>query len=180
MSTSEFQINTPRLVLRDFVVADWSLIYALSQHPEVTRYQTWLRLASEKEARRWVQNVIDHNQRVPQRAYNLVIATQHLGTAIGWIGWGRAADSTKGDYDFGYALLPSVWGQGYMTEVLQCAVTFMFESLGAHQIFGECAASNHGSARVMEKAGLHLVAEWYENDAEAGMREKHRRYANSR
>src|SRR3712207_3840485 len=130
------------------------MIYALSQEPDVTRFQTWLRLSSEEEARQWILNAIDHNQRVPRYAYNLAIVTQHDAQAIGWIGWGRASDPAKGDYDFGYALLPGAWGNGYMTEALQAAVNFMFESLHAELVFGECAESNHGSARVMEKAGL--------------------------
>src|SRR5687768_14139584 len=99
VSTSDFQLLTPRLILRDFVAADWSLIYALSREVEVTRYQTWLRLSSEAEAQQWVQNAIDHNRCVPRYAYNLAIVAQADATAIGWIGWGRAADPTVGDHD---------------------------------------------------------------------------------
>lgn len=176
MSNSDFQLLTPRLVLRDFVDADWSMIYALSREPEVTRYQSWLRLSSEEAVRQWVQNAIDHNRRAPRYAYNLAIVTQADAEAIGWIGWGRAADPTLGDHDFGYALTPSAWGKGYMAEALRAAVTFMFEALGARQVFGECAARNQASARVMEKAGLHLIAQWDERDAETGVDEQHKRY----
>jgi hypothetical protein len=31
-----FQLQTPRLILRDFVEADWPLIYTLSLEPQVT------------------------------------------------------------------------------------------------------------------------------------------------
>ena len=176
MSNSRLELYTPRLALRDLMLADWRTIYALSQEPQVTCYQAWLRLANEEEAYQWVQSAIDHNQRVPRAAYNLAIVTQHNANVIGWLGWGHPSDPTKGDYDFGYALLPRAWGNGYMTEALQAAVTFMFESLGAQRIFGECVERNQGSARVMEKAGLQRVAQWYECDAETGVREKHLRY----
>lgn len=176
MLSSELSLHTPRLVLRDFIVADWLIVYALSQEPQVTRYQTWLRLSSEEEARQWVQNAINHNQHLPRDAYNLAIATHANANVMGWIGWGRTHEPKKGDYDFGYALLPSAWGNGYMTEALQAAIAFMFESLDAQQIFGECAERNYGSARVMEKAGLEPTVEWYEHDTITGINEKHRRY----
>ncbi len=151
------QLLTRPLVVHDFIPADWRMVYALSREPEVIRYQTWLRLPDEDAARQWVDNAIDHNQRTPRSAYNCAIVTHHDSHAIGWLGWGRAAEPAKGDYDFGYALLPGAWGQGYMTEALRAAVGFMFESLGVRQVTGECALGNRGSARVMEKAGHHLV-----------------------
>ena len=177
MSNSRLELYTPRLALRDLMLADWRTIYALSQEPQVTCYQAWLRLANEEEAYQWVQSAIDHNQRVPRAAYNLAIVTQHNANVIGWLGWGHPSDPTKGDYDFGYALLPRAWGNGYMTEALQAAVTFMFESLGARQIFGVCAQSNQSSARVMQKAGLQLVEQWYDHDRETGADEQYSRYA---
>jgi [ribosomal protein S5]-alanine N-acetyltransferase len=177
VSHTRFQLHTPRLVLRDFIVDDWPMIYALSQEQEVTRYQTWLRLSGEAEARQWVERAINHNQREPRQAYNLAVVTRHDATAIGWLGWGRASDATKGHYDFGYALLPRAWGNGYMTEALQAAITFMFEELGAQQVSGECVEANQASARVMQNAGLQLVAQWYEDDPNTGLREKHSRYA---
>jgi [ribosomal protein S5]-alanine N-acetyltransferase len=176
MPENDLQLYTPQLILRDLVPADWSAIYALSQEPEVTRFQTWLRLSSDEAARQWVQNAITHNQRIPRDAYNLAIVTQQDNNVIGWIGWGRTSEPNEKNYNFGYALSPRVWGRGYMTEALQAAVTFMFGSLDAEKIFGECAEHNYGSVRVMEKAGLELISEWDERNAVTGANEKHRRY----
>jgi ribosomal-protein-alanine N-acetyltransferase len=168
-------LQTARLLLRDFVEADCAAIYALSQEPVVTRYQTWLRLTSEADACQWVQNGIYQNQLRPRQAYNLAVV--HQQQVIGWIGWGFPSDPVLGDYDFGYALLPAAWGQGFMTEALRAACAFMFESLHAKRIFGQCASSNYASARVMEKVGMQLVHTWQEKDAVTGTPEEHRRYA---
>jgi RimJ/RimL family protein N-acetyltransferase len=167
-------LPTSRLVLRDFVESDWSVIYALSQESIVTRYQTWLRLSTVAEAQHWVQNAIYHNSLQPRRAYNLAVVHQHQ--VIGWIGWGRATNSALGDYDVGYALLPSAWGHGFMTEALHAAITYMFQRLDAHQVFGECASMNIASARVMEKVGMTLSATWIEQNQTTGEEEEHRRY----
>lgn len=137
-----FAIRTARLLLRDFVEADYAVIRALSQEPAVTRYQTWLRFAGETDARRWLHDVIYHNQRQPRQAYNLAIAEQQQ--VIGWIGWGRPDDPTLGDYSFGYALYPAAWGKGYMTEALRAACDVMFNALDAERIVGELpAATKH-------------------------------------
>ena len=172
-----FELRTDRLALRDFVEDDWVMVYAMSQAPSVIRYQSWLRLTGEAEARGWVQQVIYHNQLCPRQAYNLAIVQQAPPEVVGWLGWGQPSDRTHGDYDFGYALLPSVWGRGYMTEALRAAIDYMFGSLAATRIFGECASSNAASARVMEKADMTLVDRWDESDPTTGRAEAHCRYA---
>ena len=172
-----FRLNTARLILRDFVPGDWPSIYALCMEPQVTRYQSWLRLDTEEQTRQWLQGAIYHNQLVPRDAYNLAVELAQPREVSGWLGWGRPSDPTRGDYDFGYALHPAHWGQGYMTEALQAMLKFIFESLGAESITGECALSNRASARVMEKAGLTLSARWPEHDASTGVTEDHLRYA---
>ena len=169
-----FAIRTARLLLRDFVEADWAAIYALSQEPAVTRYQSWLRLAGEADARRWLHDVMYHNQLQPRQAYNLAIVEQQV---IGWIGWGRADDPALGDYSFGYALHPAAWDKGYMTEALRAACDVMFDALHADRIVGECASSNQASARVMEKVGMQVVHIWQERNAQTGAYEEQRRYA---
>jgi len=176
-SITMFECRTPRLILRDFVEDDWTAIFALSQAPAVTRYQSWLRLTNEVEAQQWLQQAIHHNQFHPRQAYNLAIVHQVSHAVIGWIGWGIPSDRTHGDYDFGYALLPATWGQGYMTEALQSAIDYMFETLAATVVYGECASSNRASARVMEKNGLRLVKQWSEADQSLGASEMHERYA---
>ncbi len=168
-------LHTARLVLRDLVESDWTLVNALSQERTVTQYQTWLRLHSPAEALQWVRNGMEHNALHPRQAYNLALV--HQNQAIGWLGWGRPTDGTQGDYDFGYALLPSMWGHGFMSEALQGALSYMFQSLKARQVFGECASMNIASARVMEKVGMTLSATWIEHDDTTGEAEEHRRYA---
>jgi len=82
----------------------------------------------------------------------------HDSDAMGWIGWGHAEDPTHGEYSFGYVLLPEYWGRGSMTAAVRAGLTFMFETLGAHGITDHCDVTNRGSMRVMEKAGMRLVA----------------------
>lgn len=177
---SPFCLETGRLLLRDFVEDDWPAIFALSREPSVTEFQSWLRLDDEVAARRWVNEAIFHNGLRPRHAYNLAVTLKASGRVIGWLGWGRPSQPERGDLDFGYALLPAFWGRGLMSEALAAAVDFMFRVQQAGIVFGECDSINPASARVMQKAGLRLVAEWSEVDEESGETVTMQRYAASR
>jgi [ribosomal protein S5]-alanine N-acetyltransferase len=160
--TAPLQVFTPRLLLTDLTEDDLLLIHSLANEPAVTRYQSSLRLDTEASIQHWLRNAIHHNRQAPRYAYNLAITELSKNFQIGWIGWGRSADSTYGEYSFGYALLPDHWGQGYMTEALQAGLTFMFDELGVVGVTDYCEATNTGSMRVMQKAGLTEVARWSE------------------
>ncbi len=63
-----------------------------------------------------------------------------------------------------------------MTEALHAAITYMFHSLHAQHVFGECASMNVASARAMEKVGMTLSAMWIEQNQTTREEEEHRRY----
>jgi len=159
------------------IADDWQLIHALSTEPLVTHYQSWLRLPTVQAAHKWVTDVRYHNALDARLSYNLTMLDQATHQRLGWIGWGRASGLDATTYDFGYALLPPFWRHGYMTEAVQAMLAFTFQTVGATTITGECAADNHASASVMEKAGLRLVAQWDELNETTGAAEAQLRYA---
>jgi ribosomal-protein-alanine N-acetyltransferase len=170
------ELQSQRLLVRDFAEGDWALVHALSREPAVTRYQAWMRVASEAEARQWAKNAVHHNQLVPRRAYNTVLIEHDTAQTVGWLGWGLREGHEHSHFSFGYAMLPSHWGRGYMTEAVCLALDFMFTQLGTLTVQSECASSNRASARVLEKAGLVLVERWHEHDEETGQSQEELRY----
>ncbi len=56
-----------------------------------------------------------------------------------------------------YALRPDVWGRGYATEIALLAVA-EGRRLGLPEVHGIAAVRNVASRRVLEKAGIRLVA----------------------
>ncbi|MCL2801882.1 MAG: GNAT family N-acetyltransferase [Treponema sp.] len=171
-----FYLETERLILRDLKTEDLKLFYDMSIQEKITNYQKWF--LGENGYKQWVQDSIEHNNRIPRFAYNLAVVLKDSGESIGWIGWGTG-DLEKREYDFGYSLLPDYWNKGIMTEALKCGVDFMFDKLNASIVSGECVKENTGSARIMEKAGLLLTKQWEEINNETDQIEKRIQYSKS-
>ena len=169
-----FQLQTSRLLLRDLLETDWQTIYRLSSEPSVRKWLDFLPEPSEAECRDWTATFISHNNERPRFSYNLCIVRRDDEEPIGWIGWGRPSDQTFGDVDFGYAIFPENWNNGYMSEAFREVLSFIFSHRDVDTVFGECDAPNLGSARVMEKSGLRLVARWEEERPDGKRHGMHR------
>ena len=161
--------QTALLVVRDLQWEDLAAMHAFKSDPLVTRYtdfgvKTW------DESRDWLAGCIHHNTICERVAHNCAIVLSATGEPIGWIGFGPPNDPAdpRGDIDFGYALRREFWGQGYTTEALIGMIGFIFATTTAQRIFGECEVANPASARVMEKAGMHLATEYTWQDATTG------------
>jgi len=168
------KLETNRLILRDFEINDIKLFHDMSIEEKITNFQKWF--LGKNGYKQWVEESIDHNNRIPRFAYNLVIILKNNEKSIGWLGWGTD-DLEIRKYDFGYALLPEYWNKGIMAEALKCGVNYMFKELKASIVFGECVNENIGSARVMEKVGLNLTREWEEINNETNKIEKRKEYS---
>ncbi|MBN1260117.1 MAG: GNAT family N-acetyltransferase [Anaerolineae bacterium] len=150
-------MRTKRLLLRDVQHLDFLALHQLRSNPVVTRYMTYLISENEQETREWIQGTMYHNALSPRQSYNLTVVRQSDEAILGWIGAGHSDTPHYGDVDFGYALLPVYWGQGYATEAVRAVLAIAFDRLGAQSVYGECDARNVASARVMEKAGLRRI-----------------------
>lgn len=172
-----FSIETSRLILRNLLEADLKPFYKLGSDPAIKQFQHYIRVENENEARSWLQNAVCHNQEVPRRGYNLAIIRKQDMQWVGWIGFGEADDPSIADIEVGYAICKRYWGMGYATEAVHGVINYCFKELGVRKIFGECDRENPGSARVLEKAGLHWESSCSESDEVTGKRHEMLRYS---
>ena len=149
-----FEIKTTRIILRDMAPSDLAAMHRLRTRPEVTEHFDVLHSSSLMETQRWVQSNIHHNGCKPRLSFNLTMVRLSYGQILGWIGIGPKGEGSEDVLDFGFAVLPEYWNQGFATEALRAVIGFAFQHLGAQGVFGECDGDNRASARVMEKAGL--------------------------
>jgi [ribosomal protein S5]-alanine N-acetyltransferase len=82
-------IETERLILRDFVLADWDALNAFLSDPSVTRY---MHFASWDEQKRheWLTSVVQRASDPHRDAYDWAITLRSNGPLIGWLILGRS------------------------------------------------------------------------------------------
>lgn len=146
------ELRTDRLLLREFVEADWRAVLAYQSDPRYLRYYEWEERTAE-DARAFVRRCIGYQQESPRRKFQLAITLPESGQLIGSCGI-RVRDPEARRADIGYELDPNDWGRGYATEAARAMLAFGFGPLGLHRIGANCLAENAGSAHVLEKIGM--------------------------
>ena len=168
-------LETEQLVLRRFTHADVERLFSLHNDPDVMRFLNGGRAAFRREIER------EYRQRFTKDGYWAVIerATDDF---IGWFGFHPREARGPHEFELGYRLRRSAWGQGYATEGSRALIRKGFTELGVRRIFAEIMAVNLASRRVMEKSGLEYVrtfhADW--SDPIAGVEHGEVEYALTR
>lgn len=147
------ELQTTRLLLREFVSADAPAVHAYASDESVTRYTDWGPNTAE-ETEEFFREALSAGEAQPRNSYLFAI-TLNQSPAIGCARLGIVSTVDRVG-DLGYVLNAEYWGQGIATEATQRLLTFGFEDLGLHRIFATCHPKNIGSARVLEKAGFQL------------------------
>ncbi|UCC51101.1 MAG: GNAT family N-acetyltransferase [Anaerolineaceae bacterium] len=165
------QLETDRLILREFEGSDWTAVLAYQSDPLYLRYYHWTE-RSQKDVKRFVKMFLHQQQERPRTIFQLAVVPKDKNQLIGNCGI-RINNVELREANIGYELDSRFWGKGYATEAAQAILRFGFIELGLHRIFASTLAVNKGSARVLEKLGMRLEARelekefikgrWYDN-----------------
>lgn len=92
-------------------------------------------------------------------AYLLTIIDRASNTIVGSCGVDELIEQgvSGREYDLGYFLDPSVWGQGLATQCAQALRDWAFTTLKVGSLRASCRMDNKGSARVLGKTGFHFL-----------------------
>ena len=145
------ELQTERLVLREFRLDDEPAVHHYASDEEVTRYLTW-GPNSLADTTAYLQLVALEKSREPRTSFTLAVTTLD-GELVGVVNLIIADAASTGE--LGYVLSRESWGHGYATEVARRLINFGFDELGLRRITATCHLDNHASARVLEKAGMH-------------------------
>ena len=143
-------LETPRLILREFVLDDWRAVHDYASDPEVTRFMGW-GPNDEAASQHFVATVVAKRKEEPRGVYDLAVTLRDSGMLIGGCGIYRKG---FGEGELGYCLHRSYWNQGYGTEAAGALLEWAFTAGGFHRIYARCHPLNIGSSRVMEKNGM--------------------------
>lgn len=151
------QIQTERLLIREFTEDDFDAVYAYSSDPEGVRYMAFPPSTPE-ETREYIGHCMRLALEEPRTCYFLGVVLKATNQVIGGVRLG-VMDRGQGEGSFSYLFNRAVWGQGYATEALRAMVRFGFEQLALTRLADGCDVRNIASAHVMEKCGFRCVSE---------------------
>jgi RimJ/RimL family protein N-acetyltransferase len=155
-------VETPRLVLRRFTMADVDNLVSLDADPDVMHFVTGgiptTRDEIETEILPAFLGYYEHYE-----GYGFWAAIEKLtGQFLGWFHFRPREGASPDEAELGYRLRKSAWGKGYATEGSRALIRKGFTQFGVQRVVAEAMAVNLASRRVMEKAGLTLVRTFHQ------------------
>ncbi|OBR68902.1 GCN5 family acetyltransferase [Paenibacillus oryzae] len=144
------QLETKRLVIREFTAVDAKAVHQYASDERVTRYMIW-GPNSEEETFDFVQRTVDMQRQHPRLGYELAVELKENGKLIGGC---AIHQSNHQQGEIGYCYSPRYWQQGYASEAASALLAFGFDDLGLYRIFATCRPENIGSAKVMQHIGM--------------------------
>src|SRR5579883_2377497 len=161
------QIETKRLILREFKRDDWKDVQGYASDPEVVRYMEWGPNAPD-QTKHFIDQAISSKYQNPRRIFEFAVMLKDSCKLIGACGL-RILAIDKEQADIGYCYHRHYWRQGYASESCKALLQFGFGQLQLHRIFATCNAKNQASAAVLNKAGMRQEAYFKEDKKVKGI-----------
>ena len=146
-------LRTERLLLREFVEADFDAVHAYATDLEVVRYMPW-GPNTESDTTDFLVRTAAGAAADPRAQYQLAVVRLDDDTLLGGIGLDVDADGDRAV--LGYCLARGAWGHGFATEAGVEMLRLGFDVLGVHRISAGCDPDNSGSISVLERLGMTL------------------------
>jgi RimJ/RimL family protein N-acetyltransferase len=146
------QLSTPRLLLREFCDSDLSDLYAIYGDNVVQRFEQG-RPDTLEETRARLEASIRFAAEKPRRRWYFAVTHPRDNWVIGRVSL-RLQAYGKREYEIGWTVHRSYWGQGIASEAAGVVLDFAFRNIGAHRVVAFCNAENRASERVMQKLGM--------------------------
>jgi len=153
MAEAEAQdlLVTPRLRLRMWETGDAPLVKALHADPQTNRFLSqkadpW----SDKKVARRLAGWADEFATDGLTKFKL--SRRSDGVFLGRAGFSRLPET--GEFELGYAIRRSEWGNGYASEIAAALARWFFTLDKADHFVAFAHVENIASQRVLEKAGM--------------------------
>jgi len=152
------QLQTPRLILRQWQDSDTTPFIQMCADDEVMRY--FPKKLDTSEATAFLQRI---RSDIEKRGWGLfAVELKATGEFIGFIGLHvHPAEFELADApEIGWRLLPKYWQQGYATEGAKAVLKYAFRNLRLDKVISFTACLNTPSERVMQRIGMQKLREF--------------------
>jgi len=161
-------LDTPRLVVRPFVLEDLDDVHALQRDPEVVRYLPWP-VRSRDESLQWLRGrMAAQTLEVDDDVVAPLDGVGDDGRVIGSITlFLRSVEHRQGE--IGFVLERAAQGRGYAAEATRAVLDVAFAALDLHRVVGRADARNGASAALMTRLRMRQEAhfrecEWFKGE----------------
>jgi [ribosomal protein S5]-alanine N-acetyltransferase len=155
------QIETPRLILREFTRSDRDQVHEYACDPEVSRYMEW-GPNSLKETTMFLDQVMQNQREKPRYVHDFAVTLKDGGKLIGACGF-RILPMDRQQAAIGYCYNRNYWRQGFGAEACRALIDYVFTNHQMHRLYATCDAENVGSAGVMLKCGMRQEAHFVQD-----------------
>jgi RimJ/RimL family protein N-acetyltransferase len=146
------ELETERLVIREFTAADEAALAAYQADPRYTEFYE-PNDGGAARTRELLEMFIRWSEERPRRNFQLAVVDRASADLIGCCGV-RCEGFGDGLAEFGLELAPACWGRGLATEAASAILGFAFRDLGLVTIIALSVTQNERIARVLERLGF--------------------------
>jgi RimJ/RimL family protein N-acetyltransferase len=147
-------VETDRLRLREWGEGDGERFYAIMNTPAVMRH-----LGGVQDRASWDAAVARLESYQRDRGHTFWLVERNSdGELLGFCGLKRVnspgADHLAGQFEIGWRLRESAWGQGYAKEAAIAALDLAFDRFGASHVVALTVGANAESQGLMKRLGM--------------------------
>ncbi len=147
------QLSTARLLLRQLIPADTANMFILRTDEQVNKYLNRPKPKDLAEVQAFIEKI---NKSVSENESLFWAICRHENPEmIGTICFWNFSDDRK-ITEVGYSMLPNYQGQGFMTEALDCVLTYASQNLELDAVLAYTHVENTASSRLLVKRGFVL------------------------
>jgi len=142
------ELETKRLLLRQWRDSDRVVFAEMNDDPEVMRYFPKRLTRAESDA---LADLI--SERIEEAGWGLwAVEVRESGAFIGFVGLSNP--DWRSGVEVGWRLARSSWGRGYAPEAGRASLRYGFETLELDEIISMTVPANARSQKVMHKLGM--------------------------
>jgi RimJ/RimL family protein N-acetyltransferase len=143
------QLETQRLIIRDFNYEDWIDVHKYASRHDVAEFMIW-GPNSEDETKAYIEQQIMKQQSAERTDFEFGVILKETNALIGGCGIYIKDRSAE----IGYCFNPEYWGSGYATEASKAMLKLGFNNFNVHRVFATCRPGNIPSANVLKRIGM--------------------------
>jgi ribosomal-protein-alanine N-acetyltransferase len=152
---SQSNLETDRLILRDYRHEDWERVHIYGSVPEFSKFELWGPNTLD-DTKKFVSDMVDQTEQKDRHKFDFAVCLKENGLLIGGCGIRRESHASL-VANLGWAINPEFQNQGFATEAARALIRFGFDKLGLLVIYATCDTRNTPSSKVMEKLKMERV-----------------------